>query len=39
MRTEQITSMCVNRGRGKGEDCGHVKAVLLSWFIFVIVRL
>ena len=53
MRTEQI--MCLNRGRNKGEDCGHVKidlsppseilftdrskAVLLSWFIFVIVRL
>ena len=52
MRTEQI--MCLNRGRSKGEDCGHVKsikppsdilftdrskAVLLSWFIFVIVRL
>ena len=56
MRTEQI----LNRGRRKGEDCGHVKsiqapplpptpsgilfterskAVLLSWFIFVIVRL
>ena len=43
--------MCLNRGRSKGEDCGHVhrfkppseilftdrsKAVLLSWFIFVI---
>ena len=53
MRTEQI--MCLNRGRSKGEDCGHVKltyktpseilftdlsnAVLLSWYIFVIVRL
>ena len=63
MRSEQIT--CLNRGRSKGEDCGHVKsiqapppsstrppphpseifftdrskAVLLSWFIFVIVRL
>ena len=53
MRTEQI--MCLNHGRNKGEDCGHVKsiyisppseilftdrskAVLLSWFIFVIVR-
>ena len=23
MRTEQI--MCLNRGRSKGEDCGHVK--------------
>ena len=33
MRTEQI--MCLNRGRSKGEDCS--KAVLLSWFIFVIV--
>ena len=38
MRTEQI--MCLNRGRNKGEDCGHThseilftdrsKAVLLS---------
>ena len=52
MRTEQI--MCLNRGRSKGEDSGHVKsiqapseilftdrskAVLLSRFIFVIVRL
>ena len=24
MRTEQI--MCLNRGRSKGEDCGHVKS-------------
>ena len=51
--------MSLNRGRSKGEDCGHVKsththththtseilftdrskAVLLSWFVFVIVRL
>ena len=23
MRTEQI--LCLNRGRSKGEDCGHVK--------------
>ena len=52
MRTEQI--MCLNHGRSKRDDCGHVKsilapseilftdrskAVLLSWFIFVIVRL
>ena len=25
MRTEQI--MCLNRGRSKGEDCGHVKSI------------
>ena len=25
MRIEQI--MCLNRGRSKGEDCGHVKVV------------
>ena len=25
MRTEQI--MCLNRGRNKGEDCGHVKSI------------
>ena len=43
MRTEQI--MRLNRGRSKGEDCGQIlftdrsKAVLLSWFTFVIVRL
>ena len=24
MRTEEI--MCLNRGRSKGEDCGHVKS-------------
>ena len=42
MRTEQI--MCLNRGRSKGEDCEKLftdrsKVVLLSWFIFVILRL
>ena len=25
MRTEQI--MCLNHGRSKGEDCGHVKSI------------
>ena len=25
MRTEQI--MCLNRGKSKGEDCGHVQSI------------
>ena len=37
MRTEQI--ICLNRGRSKGEDCGHVKSILFIHTLYSIHRL